>query len=188
MDKLIELTGSLILFLNKILLQKKIKSGWILGIIGIIIISIPVYQKALFINLAYHLGLITLMIYGYAIARRTPFLMELDPSTKIQIKSILILLTLCLCLYLFINTKDGGLNNWQLIQSISGLAGSMFLAFHTRISLITGWISNIISHITCIYCMHCKELYWIEFFQVLSIPVAIYAITQEFTKKSHAIK
>lgn len=181
MNLIIELIGSVILFLNKIFLRQtkveKKRIGWILGIIGITLISIPTYQKSLWINLGYNAGLATLMIYGYTLAKTTE--KSFPKIWTLFFRTVIVVCTLIFCVYLFEKTYHSkNFNVAQLIQSISGLSGSLFLAFNTQKSNIIGWCSNVISHFFAIYIFHQKELYIMEFFQIVSIFVAIVAIKE----------
>ncbi|MEK7588553.1 MAG: hypothetical protein AAB438_01925 [Patescibacteria group bacterium] len=177
MDLLIQFIGSAVLFLNKILLFRKKSFGWILGIIGIALISIPTYQKALWISLGYNAGLVTLMFYGYTLAKTTK--KSFPRFWTLFFRVLIVMSTLIFCVYLFKETYySKNFNVAQLLQSISGLSGSLFLAFNTQKSNIVGWCSNIISHFFAIFIFHQKELYIMEFFQVISIFVAIVAIKE----------
>jgi len=178
MGLLIQFIGSFALFYNKVLLWKNNNIGWILGIIGITTLSWPVYQKHLWINLVYHAGLATLMIYGYLYS--TGLKHQLTKAWNLKIRFILSLLTFGLCVYLFIETQNSkNFNEIQLFQATTGLAGVLFMAFGTRITKITGWIWNIASHFFATYLMIEKNLYIVAFFQILSVFVAILAIRKE---------
>lgn len=181
-----QLIGSFILFYNKIDLNTgdpiKKQRGWILGIIGIAILSYPAYKLNLWILLVYHVGVITLYIYGYYM------LMEknknLQKLYKILFQGLFSLITFGFCLYLYRQTfVIKNINEFQLFQSCTGLIGALFLAIDTRKSNIIGWSSNIGSHGFCIYVMMVKSMYIIVAFQAASAIVACFAIKKEIRKK-----
>ena len=183
MDLLIQLCGSLLLFLNKILLlKKKIKLGWIIGIIGILILSITVYQNKFWVALVSHTGYLSLMLYGYFLD--TEIGKILKPFWKIVIRSVFILTTMGFCIYFFIQTFGmKNFNEWQLTHAITGLLGSLFLAFNTRKSNLAGWSFYILSHLVCSYYMSAKGLYIVAIFQIASAGIAVYAIKKELNNE-----
>ena len=188
MDQIIYFFGSGILFFNKVLLQRKDNRGWLLGIVGVLLISIPTYKNHLMINMGFHLGLLVLMTYGYLLTHNLRGLVPKVIQTGIKI--IIICATLFFCVYLYITTLNSKkFNELQLVQSISALLGALFLAINLREINIMGWISNIASHICSAYLWYHLDFskYWsIVLFQLLSIIVSIYAIKKEIEQNREA--
>ena len=183
MDLIIQFVGGLILFLNKVLLWKKNRIGWILGIIGISIFSWPTYQKELWIILVYNGGLAVLMMYGFALTTNLKNL--ISEFAQLLLRFILSFMTIGLCFYLFFKVENSpNFNGYQLAQSITGLTGSLLLAFNTKKTNIAGWISNIVSHFISTYVMYSKDLDIMAFFQIISIIIAFKGIKSELNQKS----
>lgn len=182
MDLIIETIGSAALFYNKMLLRKKNSWSWIIGMIGVLLMSILTYQKQLWINLGFHVGIVILLIYGYLVAIN--ILRFNSKFWERFLRILIITLTFLFCVYLFIETQNSGrFGNSQLVQAISALFGVLFLGFNTRNSCIVGWISNIISHTTATYVMSSNGFYIVAFFQILSIIVALKAIKDEHQRR-----
>ncbi len=157
-----------------------------MGIVGVLLISIPTYQNHLMINMGFHGGLLILMTYGYLL---THSFKELIPKTiQNVLKIFIICATLLFCIFLYVITINSeSFNELQLLQSVSALLGALFLALNFREINIAGWISNIISHICSAYLWYHLDLtkYWsITLFQIFSIGVSVYAIKKEHSKKA----
>jgi hypothetical protein len=177
MDILIQTVGSGILFYNKIQLLKEKNVAWLLGIVGVIILSWPIYQNHLWINLVYNCGLITLMIYGYALSMKTD--LKVKFFWKTFFRSLVILLTIGMSIYLYTQTTQSKIFGvWQLIQCVTGMAGILCMAFNTHSTKMVGWIVNIVTHVISayMYVFLVENLYVIGIFQLVSIPIASKAI------------
>ena len=183
MDLIIQLLGSSLLFYNKILLlQKKIRLGWIFGIAGILLLSVTVYQYKYWVTLVSHSGYLTLMMYGYFLDTATG--KRLAQFWKLAIRFLFIVITMGLCIYFFIQTFGlKNFNGWQLFHALTGLVGSLFLAWNTRKSNIIGWMLYVVSHCACIYYMTAGGLYIVSVFQTASALVAVYAVKKEFSNE-----
>jgi hypothetical protein len=99
MDQLIYIIGSATLFLNKVLLYRKDKRGWLWGIVGVILLTIPTYQNKLWVNTGFHVGLVFLMTYGYLLTHSYRNL--IPKALQLRIKVSIIFATIIFCFYLF---------------------------------------------------------------------------------------
>ncbi len=175
LDIIIQFTGSVALYYNKRHVRDQTPSGWLLAIVGLLILAIPVWQKHFYVAFASHMGMALLAIYGYAVAIKA--IHKLKKSIDIALKICVVTLTLCMCGYLAYATWTmSNFTVMQLIQSGSGLLGSLLLAFNKPKMSKFGWSSYILSHAASSTYMFQSELYIISFFQVLSIFVAIDAL------------
>lgn len=178
----LQLTGSVALFYNKLYLQRHRKEekqiGWILGIIGIVLISPAIYSKHFYIALVFHGGLVALALYGYLLLT-DPRLFRKHKKVRLLLRPTITFATTGICVYLFTQIGNPNFGGWQLGQACTGLFGSLFLATNTKRSNILGWIFYILSHIFCIYYLSAAaamELYIIILFQIFSLFVAIKAV------------
>ncbi len=181
-DDVVQILGSGILFLNKIALYKnKEKLGWILGIIGLMILVPSIYSRNLITITVYHFFLSAFMAYGYyTLSAHSATVSE---QTKVRTKRIILLAAFLCCVFLTQQTKhDPHFTGWQLTQTITGLLGCLFIIPKAPRAKIVGWNFNIVSHVVCTYIMVHNNAYWIAAFQVLSIGFAFASISDN-TKK-----
>lgn len=168
---LIQFTGSIALYYNKRHVRDQTPSGWLLGIIGLIIISIPVFQNKFYVTFVLHMGMIVLSLYGYAVAVK--FLDKYSKRFDILLRLLVVILTVSMALYVAYEYRSmKNFNGLQLAHALTGLSGALFLALNTRQTRLIGWISYAFSHVMfCIYIFP-RGLYIIIFFQLLSVFVA----------------
>ncbi len=186
-DIVIQTLGSGILFVNKIYLYKKVyKIGWILGIMGLMIMIPSIHLRQLWTVLIYHFFLSGFMVYALFLLDKKERGIPQQNGKRTQIL-ILGIAFLC-CTFLSFQAKhDPNFTGLQLAQAVTGLFGCYFMIYESPASKIAGWSFNFISHMVCAYLMVKKGAYPIAFFQVLSIGFAVAGFIENKKKLSTTI-
>ena len=157
----LEIVISVLFFLNKIYILLGKRTGWLLGTIGSILAITYFFVLGLYVYTVLEFGLIALMVYG--IVRNTR-----NTSVEWVIRAITIL-TMAGVGYL---AYRGTITLLELVSSIAVLIGTYLLVTKQKY----GWLLYIVFHLCAIYISLQVHQYIFMLFQILSLPIAIYAI------------
>ena len=182
METFVQLVGSTLLLVSKYYIAKKKSAGWLLGIAGIVVLTYILYLRQFWVTMVMHAGLVVIMVYGLLLLNGAFRL--LGRPQQFGLRAVFTFISVFLCIYFFVATYHlRNFGEWQLLHACTGLFGSLFLAFNTRRSNTAGWLTNIVGHFACIYYMGQSGLYWIVFFQVISIGISLWGIKNEWVRK-----
>ena len=166
MVQFLQVSVSLILFTNKILVLMGRKSGWLIGAIGCALAIIYLYLIELYVFTALEIGLIVLMLYGYFVKQNKNIHIE---NT---IRIVIILSMMAISYFAF----AGLLTVFELISSAGLLFGTYYLT-HNKTTL--GWLLYCIGHLITAYIGYNKGQDFFADFQIASAIVSIMGIIKK---------
>ncbi len=170
MIQFLQISVSLILFSNKLLVLVGKKSGWLLGAIGCTLAIVYLYMIELYVFTTLEFGLVALMLYG--------FLVKNKKNVKVEnlIRGITVLAMCVMAYFAF----TGMLTIYELLSSAGLLLGTYYLT-HKRESL--GWILYCIGHLLTAYLGYTKQQNLFADFQIASALVSLAGLMVEKTRQ-----
>ncbi|MCX6757519.1 MAG: hypothetical protein NTZ44_01385 [Candidatus Nomurabacteria bacterium] len=189
----LQILSSIFLLANKYFWLKRKPSGWIHGIIGMIILTVCLYIQMVFKNesnlwimIVSNLTAIPVMMYGYLIAvtKNGSRFENLLNRWNLTFKIIVIVLTFFVCILILIEAITTSLLIIQFILTSMASIGTLLLAFNKRFTNMSGWILFLLTHILSAYTMfevHASVLAWC---QVISCFFALVGVYQEAKNKN----
>lgn len=159
---LLQVSVSLIFFLNKLLLLVEKKSGWLVGAIAALLALIYFYIIGLYVYTVLEIGLVALMIYGFVVKTKVP-----------RIERLINILIIVLMFALMIFSFSGMLTVYELISSATLLLGTYYLS-HSRLML--GWCLYIVAHFLATIVGFSKHQLFFANFQIASVIVSMVAV------------
>ena len=165
MIQFLQISVSLILFSNKILVLIGKKTGWLLGAIGCTLAIAYLYLIELYVFTTLEFGLVSLMLYG--------FLARNSKNTRVEnlIRIVTILAMLAMTYFAF----AGMMTIYELLSSAGLLFGTYFLT-HNKVAL--GWTLYCIGHLVTAYLGYNKNQNFFADFQLASALVSIVGVIQ----------
>ncbi len=189
---LLQIISALLLLLNKFYVFKQKTIGWTFGIWGTVAITIYFYLQMilqnignLWIMIVYDIALLFLMIYGYLVSSsiKNKHLYGVLKKWNLVFKISVISVTSITCFILLIQAVTAKLVLVQFFSVLGGLLGTLLLAFNTRATNKTGWVTYFFTHCLVTYLMFETNSPFIAACQIFSAIVAVFGLRNELRKE-----
>lgn len=166
MKDVLQISVSLLFFVNKSLLLVNKRSGWLFGAFAAILAIFYFFSVGLYVYTTLEFGLIVLMVFGF-----------LKEKSK-NIDNLVRIFTLVIMIVIGCITFKGSLTFFELTSSISLLLGMYLLAkqYYTW-----GWFASIIAHGSACYIGYCMKQDFFANFQLASAFIACIGVYQSKT-------
>ncbi len=169
----LQITTSLLLFINKILLLTKKRIGWILGICSGVVGIIYFCFIELYIFTTLNIGLTVIYFYGYFFWKDK----KRDPQKIKVTENIIRLITIIVMTFLIYFTWNGLITSLEFSNSLVALVGTYFMA-EKKIKI--AWLLYIIGNsLGTIIGYKIGQIFFADF-QLASVFIAIIAFIYSF--------
>ena len=168
--RILEVVSSLVMVLSKYFLSKDNNYGWILSIIGYMMVVSYNSIRKIFMLAILSAGLLVLSIYGwYKWNNQFTGLQTLD--------YVIIAITLSINIYLGFNGWRNKKDLWwqQIVASLCSMSGFILLGLQI---ILFGWFSLLFSHLFIGYTHYKKSDYVYVLVQILSFGIALKKIIE----------
>lgn len=166
----LQVSVSLIFFVNKVLVLIGKKSGWLLGVLAAFLAIFYFYCIGLYVYTALEFGLIVLMGYGFFKSE------ERKPYVETAIRGVTAIVMFALTWFAF----SGFITIIELFSSLGLLAGTYFLT-HEKVRV--GWLLYSMAHVLAAILGYYKEQQFFADFQIASAIVSLIGVHDTFTTR-----
>ncbi len=170
---ILQLIAGIALLYSKTLIEQKSIEGWYWALLGSSTIIILMIQAKIFLNVANHIGHISLAIYG--IHKYSTGMFERDLNDYLVI-ALTLIAAIILCWRLSKDKRFAEFLKYEMTLVAASLIGMALLSS----GFIFGWVLMLIAFVAGVILMWKKKLYIIMLFQAGSVVVALLGITKLF--------
>src|SRR6185436_11106639 len=159
MIQFLQISVSLIFFVNKVVLLIGKKTAWLIGVIAAFLAIFYFYLIGLYVYTCLEFGLIALMVYGFFVKEKR------NNAVEKIINGIVILVMLMLSYFAF----NGIMTVWEFVSSVLLLIGTYLL---THKEMQFGWLLYCFAHVSAAYVGYQKDQDFFVDFQIASVIVS----------------